>query len=270
MSVYDVLRNNHLITVFQKSWPIPFVLIFNIGYLTGYLYLVNLFSILLLVIVLFKRQWLSLGFTLFVLLSSSGKYYFPERIWNLPAAAILLPTAIALGAASITPSRKSAIAWLRIGNLNKKIWLLMVPFMLITTIALVIWAIRWDDDLGAGAQIMSEMLRAHIWLILGLSIPGFALVNAFAEEVAFRGIVLGGLTHALSHQTMAILLQASMFAALHYKMGFPNGIAGYIMTFVFACGQGYLTIHSKGLLPAYITHITADLSVGFLLYFCEV
>ena len=64
-----------------------------------------------------------------------------------------------------------------------------------------------------------------------------------------------------------MILQASAFAILHFAAGFPNGIAGYLMTFVYGLILGYLRERTGGLLAPYVTHVVADLVIGYFLYF---
>lgn len=102
-------------------------------------------------------------------------------------------------------------------------------------------------------------------LIFGLGVPLFALVNAFAEEVIFRGIMQGALSRAFRRQCLVVILQASAFAAFHFAGGFPNGYIGYLMTFIYGLMLGYLRERSQGLLAPFSAHVMADLAIGYFL-----
>ena len=64
-----------------------------------------------------------------------------------------------------------------------------------------------------------------------------------------------------------VTLQASAFAAAHVLLGFPNGRLGYLMVFVYGTMLGYLRVRSKGMLAPYLTHVLADLTIGYFLCF---
>lgn len=95
----------------------------------------------------------------------------------------------------------------------------------------------------------------------------FSTLNAFAEEVVYRGIFLEAALQARIIPIIAVLLQASAFAAIHFQAGFPNGFAGYFMTFVYGTALGILRYETKGILAPFITHIMADLVILYFLYF---
>jgi membrane protease YdiL (CAAX protease family) len=132
--------------------------------------------------------------------------------------------------------------------------------------ALLIWA-NWTDSLGIGTQLMQGITSQYpMWLILIIGIPFFALVNAFAEEVVYRGVLQGALMQVFPQMPVVLVLQTSAFAAFHFAIGFPNGWVGYGMVFVWGLMLGYLRIRTSGMLVPYIAHVIADVTIGCYLY----
>jgi membrane protease YdiL (CAAX protease family) len=60
---------------------------------------------------------------------------------------------------------------------------------------------------------------------------------------------------------LELLLQASAFAALHYQAGFPRGVAGVALTFVYGLVLGVLRCRTGGLLIPFLTHVLTDLVI---------
>jgi membrane protease YdiL (CAAX protease family) len=115
--------------------------------------------------------------------------------------------------------------------------------------------------------MMEALIHYPGWQIIGIGIPIFALVNAFTEEVIYRGVLQESLYITFNSNTFAIVFQASMFVAIHVAVGFPNGLLGYLMVFVYGSMLGFLRIRTKGMLAPYLTHIFSDLMIGYILYF---
>lgn len=99
-------------------------------------------------------------------------------------------------------------------------------------------------------------------LIMGILFPVF---NAIYEEFLFRGYLLAALISAGTSRLTAVIVQASSFAAIHYAGGFPGGIAGFIMTFIYGALMGHLYIKYKSLVPCLISHLLCDMAVFVML-----
>ena len=152
----------------------------------------------------------------------------------------------------------------RIGELRDvKIWFAIIFVSVMASLSLVIWGV-WTDNLGVGAAAIQEFKQHSVILILVL-MPVLSLVNAIVEETVFRGIIQTELS-TIFNIYIAIFLQAFLFAAFHYAGGFPNGVAGFAMTFVYACSLGVMRFKVKGLLAPIITHWMADLTILVFLW----
>ncbi|MGQ4002363.1 type II CAAX endopeptidase family protein [Francisellaceae bacterium CB299] len=146
-----------------------------------------------------------------------------------------------------------------------KIWFAIAFVSIIASSSLVLWGL-WTDNLGVGAATITELKR-HSTILLLLVIPLMTLLNAIVEETVFRGILQTELSHVFG-VSVAIFLQAFLFAAFHYAGGFPNGLMGFAMTFVYACALGVVRHKVKGLLAPIITHWLADLTIVIFLWVC--
>ena len=112
---------------------------------------------------------------------------------------------------------------------------------------------------------MADSVRTFIpdwplWLLIPAAFV-FSLVNAAVEEAAYRGVVLGALDTAGVTAAAALVLQAVAFAALHFRAGFPRGLAGVALTFVYGLVLGELRRRAGGLLAPFITHVLTDLVI---------
>jgi CAAX protease family protein len=92
----------------------------------------------------------------------------------------------------------------------------------------------------------------------------FALVNAGAEEAAFRGVLMDALTSAVGIAG-AVVIQAIAFGLVHYPHGLPNGTWGAILSGVYGLMLGLLRLRAGGMLAPWIAHVAADLTIFVLL-----
>jgi membrane protease YdiL (CAAX protease family) len=125
-------------------------------------------------------------------------------------------------------------------------------------VALLAWHAWLRPDL---ADLVRTFVPAWpVWLL----VPGatvFALANAALEEAAYRGVVLDALDTALGPGVVAIVLQALAFAALHFQSGFPRGVIGVGLAFVYGLALGGLRRKAGGLLAPWVTHVLTDIVI---------
>jgi membrane protease YdiL (CAAX protease family) len=218
-----------------------------------------------LLIVLYAKAWWMLPVSSMLFLMFPASFFYPAWVWSIPAASFLVPLAGACVLSLPIVEARRTFDWARAGQLDQLTWILVVLTSLISALALILWAL-WTDYLGVATQMLGPLRSAPRWFSLLILIPGFAIVNAFAEEAAFRGVLQGALERFFPlRERFVILVQASVFAAFHYHGGFPNGKVGYLMTFVYACMLGVLRRRSGGLLAPYLTHVVADSVIGLTL-----
>lgn len=237
------------------------LLIINLG---GFFYFRVVDTLVLgvfLIFILVKRAWESLHGALLLFLMSLAWILIPVQYAALQLFILFSVTTVLLWPFHVT---RSAFSWVKIGRIDRVTWVLLYLTGVLSTGALILWAF-WTKDLGAGLRMAQGFSHYPTWLVFAFGIPLFALFNAFAEEIVYRGVLQEALLRVFS-SPVAILLQASAFAAAHVASGFPNGVVGYVMTLVYGTMLGYVRVRTGGMLAPYLAHVLADLVIGA--FFC--
>ena len=60
--------------------------------------------------------------------------------------------------------------------------------------------------------MMKGVAHYPTWMVAGIILPLFAVLNAFSEEVAYRGILQEALQRNLTNTHLVLVLQSSAFA----------------------------------------------------------
>ena len=175
-----------------------------------------------------------------------------------PQVVFALALAVYGGIVSRVPWLHDAGRWCIAGNTAARFLVAGIVFAALSGVALLAWY-HWTqpnlDDL-----VESFVPSWPLWLL----VPGaivFSVVNATLEEAAFRGVCLDSLDRALGTGITPLLLQATAFAALHFQAGFPRGIAGLGLTFLYGFVMGELRRRSGGLMAPVVAHVITDLVV---------
>lgn len=175
----------------------------------------------------------------------------------------MLAPLLIYGAVVLTvPALRRTLGWLRAGQWNASVAMLVAATVLVSGLGLVLWVAWWQPDLGGMIAMMPDL---PVWTYL-LAALGFAALNAAMEEAVFRGILLEALDSALGEGWTPVIIQAGCFAALHFISGFPNGPVGLVMTFVYGIMLGVVRRQSRGILAPWLAHVAADLTVFALLW----
>ena len=197
---------------------------------------------------------------LFLFLSTLPIYLIIPLYQN-PMLATLLVTLLI----SALVYKKQVFELFNFGEIKDiKIWLAVALVSVVASISLIVWGILTSELTGVGEATSQELAKLSTIVILML-IPIGALLNAIVEEVVFRGIIQTELSKVFNI-SVAIFLQAFLFAGFHYAGGFPNGLIGFAMTFVYACGLGLMRYKVKGVLAPIITHTFADMTILIFLW----
>jgi len=97
--------------------------------------------------------------------------------------------------------------------------------------------------------------------IVGWSYFLLALTPGIWEELAFRGLIQSNL-RARFPTMLSILLSAAFFALFHFTSMLTQppsqAIGGVIMAFFFGIAWGVMTVKSKSVVPAIISHYLVD------------
>jgi membrane protease YdiL (CAAX protease family) len=102
--------------------------------------------------------------------------------------------------------------------------------------------------------------KAYSWGCLACVGVSFALTNSFWEEVLYRGFYAEGVkTDGVKKQGILFwMLPSLVFAMIHYQFGFPRGVTGFIMTFIFALMMTHVRLKSGSVFPAIVIHAVCD------------
>ncbi|MFO0701170.1 MAG: type II CAAX endopeptidase family protein [Nitrospira sp.] len=125
----------------------------------------------------------------------------------------------------------------------------------VAPIALVSWVLLMNPNID---DLIQPISRFSLPLLLAGSVV-FVLLNAIGEELIWRGVFQMSL-RTLFGSYAAIILQGLSFGVQHAN-GFPRGIVGVCLAFLWGLLQGWLRDRSGGLLAPMIAHIVADTSI---------
>ena len=215
--------------------------------------------------VIWKKLWQLLHCAILFLLTSVSPLLFSLVKLQFSALQFLLIFFISTAIVLAIPPARVTLSWIRIGKIDYISSILLYVTAIVSTAALIVWA-HLSQYLGYGLQMVQGIAHYPKGLVFLVGVPLFALMNAFAEETIFRGVLQEALM-AVFQLPLAVVLQASAFAAFHFAAGFPNGFIGYIMVLVYGSMLGYLRIRTDGMLAPYLAHVIADLVIGFYLCF---
>ena len=189
-----------------------------------------------------------------------------QSVGQLPVLPLLIPLLISSALVTTRQATRATLEWVRWGHISTSMWVFVGVTGIGSAIGLILWS-AWTDNLGIGVQMMESVAHLpRLVLILGL-IPVFAVFNAITEEAVFRGVLFTALARSSESMLLANVVQAAAFAAIHYVMGFPNSVIGYVLALVYGLFLGYLRDRTNGLLAPVVTHIIADLVIAYILLF---
>ncbi len=98
----------------------------------------------------------------------------------------------------------------------------------------------------------------NVWHLLLFSIL-LGILPAIAEELFFRGLIIGSLKNVKSH--FAVLVSALCFALYH------SSVTQLVYQFVYGVALGYLFVLSKSIIPCIFAHFINNFAVLCFEYF---
>lgn len=197
---------------------------------------------------------------------TSTRYYFPPELKSFPSLPFLIPFLLMVIIFLPFKKLRKELDWFRAGSMDRFTVGLTLLTGVVSTIALNLWG-YWSDNMDRSISFATPFASQPKYVIFGLIVPIFAIVNAFSEEVIFRGVLQNSLDKIFGERNWVThVLQAAAFAIVHFAGGFPNGKIGYLMVFVYGLMLGYLRMRSKGMLAPYLAHVLADLTIGYFLF----
>jgi membrane protease YdiL (CAAX protease family) len=170
-----------------------------------------------------------------------------------------LPLLVALGAWVLlvrrAPEGLALARWFPRGRPDRVTWVVTAVFVVIASTALVMWFRLARPDV---ADLRARIPELPVMALIAVGL-GFALANAVAEELVYRGILYGALERAWGARP-ALVIQALAFGLAHIH-GFPRGWLGVALATVYGLMTGILRIRSRGLLAPLVAHVAADATI---------
>ena len=178
--------------------------------------------------------------------SFAGAYYF-------------IPCAVFAFLLAVT-SWKKTITWWRKDEFDSvSLWMIFL-LAIASAIALYVW-FKYHPESSA---FISQLPDGPWYTILSGGVA-FAGVNAMIEEFLSRGMLCNGLEKIFTSRVLIIVIQSTFFGCLHYS-GFPGGVTGIVMVFVWSFALGVIRYRTLGLGGVMISHFFSDLTIYVLLY----
>jgi membrane protease YdiL (CAAX protease family) len=144
---------------------------------------------------------------------------------------------------------------LRLGRMRSRMLLDTLGLSIATAALLALAYVTFRLDFSVFRRAVPHWpLR---WLVLSGIVV--AAINAFLEELVFRGIVFESVLPALGVRG-AVLFSSLAFAVAHVYF-VPNTLAGMLLAFCFGLTVGRLRVRSGGLALPTVLHFAADLTL---------
>jgi membrane protease YdiL (CAAX protease family) len=169
-------------------------------------------------------------------------------LWIAPLAAYFLLVAL------LPPLRRTFSGW-SFGRVTPRAVLAAFGIAIVSCAALFLFEWWRHPDLHAYAAALPGL---HGTGLIFAEIV-FAILNAFLEELLFRGIFFD----AIESQTgtaMAVVITAALFGYGHMH-GYPPGPIGAVLAGAYGLMLGWLRVFTGGLGLPVLTHITADATI---------
>jgi len=181
-----------------------------------------------------------------------------RKYWPLPPALAVLAYATAVARLPALGGRPS---WLRVGRLDRWVWLLILVSVCVSALALVTWFALAKPDYSALVGTLFPRLPLPV---LFAGVVGFSMINAAIEELIYRGVLLGALDATLGVGLFSVVLQAVAFGIVHIA-GFPRGPTGVGLATIYGLLMGAVRRSARGMLGPWLAHVVTDVVIGSIL-----
>jgi uncharacterized protein len=174
--------------------------------------------------------------------------------WPIPGVIGLCAYFVAHARARCRPPATAARI-LRSGRFGLRDALYVLVLVLVSVVALLLFRAFTPAPVSSVAALLTAW-TPHSLLVAGAT---FAMLNAFVEELLFRGVLMHHLGRVMS-SWLAVGLQAVAFGLLHLN-GYPYGPVGVGLAGIYAVLLGVLRLQTGGLLACWIAHVCADIVI---------
>jgi membrane protease YdiL (CAAX protease family) len=158
------------------------------------------------------------------------------------------------------PRLRESAFWLHTGSLDAGVRRLVILAIVAPAVSLPTWYWLVGPELR---ELVAAFDDLAVWALFPVAAT-FALVNAGAEEAAFRGILMDALVSGVGVGG-AVVIQAVAFGLIHYPHGIPNGTWGAILSALYGLLLGLIRLRARGILAPWIAHVATDLTIFMLL-----
>lgn len=200
----------------------------------------------------------ALGFSRVVLLFGLFTYLINKLGIAYPYTNIIVLTGL-LGVFAMTGMEWKALFF----NAGETKRYTRTAMLLALAVAALILAVFYATPNLLGLNPTPKEWPVDVIIVMAL---GYAIFSALMEETIFRSIMLA---FARQHMGMnaAIVAQAAVFAAMHYRMGFPTKATGAALAFLWGLSAGWLVRKSDSVYPAYAMHFVLVLILFLVMAF---
>lgn len=231
-------------------------------------FIINIVPAFLFFLVQTQWLWIAVAIQLLILIYLLGSDFplFAHSIfWPIFLASLLIlpwplafiiPITIYLSIVLFSNKIKNELCWLKAGRINMTTIYLMVPVIVVSSSALILWVYLLKPDL---TDLKSMVPSNSITVIIAAGLI-FSIFNAAWEEIILKGILWDGLENIIGNILLVNLSQAVLFGIMHLN-GFPRGIIGAILAGIYGLLIGFIRKNSGGLLAPVVTHFFADATI---------
>lgn len=154
----------------------------------------------------------------------------------------------------VRPLRATFQGW-SFGRVNSTALLATIGIAVLSSVTLLLFQ-RWSQpDLHAYATALPKLPGNEI-LVAGIV---FATLNAFLEELIFRGILFTAI-ESQAGTLMTVTITAALFGYGHMH-GYPPGPLGAVLAGIYGLLLGWLRAFTGGLGLLVLAHIVADATI---------
>jgi hypothetical protein len=177
-----------------------------------------------------------------------------KDLWPAPSLLVCAIVGVALW------FKKDLLLKNQFQQVRRKEWILSIFIGLLSAAGVLIWFWLYHPTSDEIIFKFPALPAAALFP----AVIAISALNAFAEELLFRGLAFDAISEGGQNERFANIGLAFAFGIFHFK-GFPFGFAGSILAFVFGYLMGFLRMKSKGLLLPWVAHFTADLCIMMIL-----
>jgi uncharacterized protein len=188
--------------------------------------------------------------TMGLLLATFGLTGVPFALW--PAVGVLWLSS------RRWPQLRPAPGWFPAGRSAASSRVLAVITVIGAAAALTAWILS-EPELGDSTLQLVDLARDTPTAVIVAFVVVFVAVNPLVEEVAYRNVAYEA-ARLGAPAAAAVVLQAVAFGTLHV-VGFPAGIAGVGLSFLYGLMLGIVRMMTGGLRVAVIAHVATNATI---------